>query len=202
MAVIKYKSEDVIPIVASVLSVAMVSFVNYVFKIALEGEFADLKGLVSIDEYDECNSELLSQLDDELTVSLAPCLQDFQDCLESFTNIYALSLEDIFTDERITAMADDIFLSLCYDTIEPNKDRKDAILSLMWFFYAILGVLELLCILIEKEELDLESIEENPDDYYDYLILDRPNSENPDINRLIELGVKLNSYNDLLVGLD
>ncbi|WP_442591167.1 hypothetical protein ACSBL2_08035 [Pedobacter sp. AW31-3R] len=112
MAIVKYSASDLIPITLNILSLSVMTFAEYGFKSALEGELKDIKPLVGTEITDGSAFELLDGLEDEVSKFVIRAIIKIDDYITTFRLMHNIDLEELFEDKRIQMLADDIYFDL------------------------------------------------------------------------------------------
>jgi|GEM_PF-2297331 len=154
MAVTKYAQEDIIPIVIHILSFSTVKFAEYGYKAILEKDMPELLDLDEDDVSADVYFQLLDAAEDEISKAINKCIAHIDATIDTFRIMYALDLDEIYTDERIHEIASQIYSDLYfYADGLIDDDISSAVMELPFtaanaFFY--------LCRLIIHHEIDAE----------------------------------------------
>ena len=195
MANKEYNTKDIGPIVLYVIEVALGGIVLHVFQVALQGRFKDLAHLIKNDTVDEITYALIDMLDDEVSVSYKICIEVLQGCANEIADLYEI---DTLTNKRIINLGE----KFCYHLVRlniPSGCREDALYFLSEYTATTLGILHWLCILITKERIDVDALNNKPDRFsledlehvcYQYVHL-------PAIELILELGRQLDKSNQV-----
>lgn len=154
MSLTKFAPEDIIPVVIHVLSFSAVKFAEYGYLSIVENEIPDLKGMEEEDIDPALYFELLAASDEEISKALLKCIEYIDEAINTLRIMYAIDLDELYSDERIHVIADDLYADLYFhaDYII-DQDVSAAIMELPFtaantFFY--------LCKLILNGEVDVE----------------------------------------------
>jgi len=154
MAVTKFAKEDIIPIVIHILSFSTVKFAEYGYKSVLE---KDMPELLALDEDDVDVSmyfQLLLASDDEISVAINKCIALIDKTIDTFRIMYAIDLEELYTDERIHEMANQIYADLYYYADGLIDDSIST--AVMELPFTAANAFFFLCRLIIHHEIDAE----------------------------------------------
>src|SRR5688572_25951334 len=114
--IVKYKPEDVAPIVMYILGFAQNNLIVLLFGAAVEGPYKDLKGLVDISDVDDETCTLLNMLEDKLTLRCSDLIESLNDAVESMANVNHMDANCDSWDENLRDKAEDIYWSLIFYT--------------------------------------------------------------------------------------
>lgn len=159
MAKKDYNPKDIGPIVLYVIEVALGGIVLHVFQVALQGRFKDLANLIINDTVDEITYALIDMLDDEVSVSYKMCMEVLQDTANELAYLYEI---EALTNRRIINLGE----KFCYHLVRlniPSGCREDALYFLSEYTATTLGILHWLCVLIKKERVDVDALNNKPD---------------------------------------
>lgn len=112
MTLIKYQSSDIVPVALNIMSLSVVTFAEYGFKSALEGELKELKSLVGTEITDGSIFELLDGLEDEISRFVIRSIITIDDYITTFRLMHNIDLEELFEDQRIRTLSDDLYTVL------------------------------------------------------------------------------------------
>ncbi|MBB5634767.1 hypothetical protein HDE68_000652 [Pedobacter cryoconitis] len=159
MAVTKYNSEDIIPIVVHILSFSTMKFAEYGYRSIVENEVTHLKGLDESDITPVMYFELLEASDDEISVAIRDCIAHIDATVDTFCLLYGLDLDVLYSDERIHELACALYFDLCdYTEGVIEEDMEGAITELP---FATANAFFFLCKLVLQEEIDHEFLMED-----------------------------------------
>lgn len=159
MALVKYAAADVIPISLHIMSLSVMTFAEYGFQAALEGELKDLKPLVGTEITDSSALELLGELEDEVSKFVIRAIVKIDDYITTFRLMHNVDLEEIFEDRRILHLADDLYDPLFAHVEELIKE--DTRLALQELPFTVANAFFYLCKLIMHLEIDADKCREN-----------------------------------------
>ena len=154
MAVTKYAREDIIPIVIHILSFSTVKFAEYGYKAIVESEMPDLASLDDEDVTPDMYFGVLDASDDEISKAISQCIDHIDATINTFCIMFAIDLEELYSDERIHEMASQIYSDLYYYADGLVEDNiSSAVMELPFtaanaFFY--------LCRLLIHGQIDAE----------------------------------------------
>jgi len=155
---VKYESEDVVPIVMSVFIYIVDGLITLLYAIALEGPLKDLKEQKADHrQIDEVTCELINLLDDDLTITIADLITSLNEAIGSLERNYLLHPQDIYDNERIQEMADEFYWTVVWFAAEANN-LKEYHGLLSCFLFSIQHILCLLIQLVEGNEMDYDGI--------------------------------------------
>jgi hypothetical protein len=192
MASIKIETEDVMPVVVTVLNYMSTDLTTCMFKIALDNQLSDLKGLVDPEYMDQSMTDLASKLDDPLSLIINEFTGDLMLLYARLAMVHAIDLEETFCDERLTDLAGDLYGCRHFYT-DGMTERNRADLEV--FIYSLPVVVDQLIDLIQTEEYEPEELKL----WVDMLgaHFDRfANSEVPAIRELGALGSSIWEFQD------
>ena len=155
----EYNTKDIGPIVLYVVEVALGGIVLHVFQVALQGRFKDLSNLIINDTVDEVTYALIDLLEDEVSVSYKICIEILQHNATEIANLYEI---EALTNKRIINLGE----KFCYHLVRlniPSGCLEDALYFLSEYTVTTLGILHWLCVLIKKERIDVDSLNNKPD---------------------------------------
>jgi len=154
MAVTKYAQEDIIPIVIHILSFSTVKFAEYGYKAILEKDMPELLDLDEDDVSADVYFQLLDAAEDDISKAINKCIAHIDATIDTFRIMYALDLDELYTEERVHGIASEIYSDLYfYADGLIDDDISAAVMELPFtaanaFFY--------LCRLIIHHEIDAE----------------------------------------------
>jgi len=154
MAVTKYAREDIIPIVIHILSFSTVKFAEYGYKAIVESEMPDLASLDDEDVTPDMYFGVLDASDDEISKAISQCIDHIDATINTFCIMFAIDLEELYSDERIHELASQIYSDLYYYADGLVEDNiSSAVMELPFtaanaFFY--------LCRLLIHGQIDAE----------------------------------------------
>lgn len=154
MAVTKYAKEDIIPIVIHILSFSTVKFAEYGYKAIVETEMPSLASLDDEDVTPDMYFGVLDASDDPISKAIAQCIDHIDATINTLCIMFAIDLEELYSDERIHELASQIYSDLYYYADGLVEDNiSSAVMELPFtaanaFFY--------LCRLIIHGQIDAE----------------------------------------------
>lgn len=154
MAVTKYAQEDIIPIVIHILSFSTVKFAEYGYKAILEKELPDLLELNEDDLTPAIYFELLNSAEDEVSMAVKECIAYIDSTIDTFRIMYAIDIEELYSDERIHALASQLYSDLYYYADGIIEDSISA--AVMELPFTTANAFFFLCRLIIHQEIDAE----------------------------------------------
>jgi hypothetical protein len=190
MATLRYETKDVLPIVLIALNYLSCDLTTSIFKIALDNQFADLKGLVDPEEMDQAMNDMTEKLDDPLSVVLRTFSQQLMDCYSRLAIVHNYDLEELFIDDRLTDLATDIYTARSFYTQGLGDSN---LVNLDVYLYSIPLVIDQLIALINTEEFDEEELK-NWFDLDVYYFEQFQDSDVPAIRELGGLGISTYNY--------
>lgn len=156
---LKYKKEDIIPIVLCMFQLLMFDLVNSVFNFAVQKYYPDLKGLIVADntEPDDSMYLLLRLVKHDQTASvISYYLSLLREHKNQFQNKYGLKTRNAWKNDRILLMARVIY----YSDVSYHKTITDGTVALEKL-NAVVGsihsVIVKMCKLIVFNEVELHS---------------------------------------------
>lgn len=155
MAIVKYATSDLIPITLNILSLSVMTFAEYGFKSALDGELKYLKPLIGTEITDSSAFELLDGLDDEVSRFVIRAIIKIDDYITTFRLMYNIDLEDLFEDKRVQALADDIYFDLF--SFAEGLSRKNMRKAMEELPFTAANAFFYLCRMMIHHEIDVEN---------------------------------------------
>ena len=159
MAVVKYSEKDIIPITLSVMSLSVMTFAEYGFKSALEGELRDLKPLVGTEITDSSAFELLDGLEDDVSKFVIKSIIKIDDYITTFRVMYNVDLETLFEDKRIQKIADNLYDDLFH--YAESLIVRDVRLALEELPLTVANAFFYLCKMMIHHEIDTKNVLED-----------------------------------------
>lgn len=154
MAVTKYAKEDIIPVVIHILSFSTVKFAEYGYKSVIEKDMPELLALGE-DEVDvSMYFQVLLASDDDVSRAINKCIALIDQTIDTFRIMYAIDLEELYTDDRIHEMANQIYADLYYYADGLIDDNISA--AVMELPFTAANAFFFLCRLIIHHEIDAE----------------------------------------------
>lgn len=154
MAVSRYAKEDIIPIVVHILSFSTVKFAEYGYKALMEKEMPELLALDEEDVDPGMHFQVLDASDDEVSKAINKCITLIDGAIDTFRIMYAIDLEELYTDERIRELANLIYSDLYYYADGIIDDNISS--AVMELPFTAANAFFFLCRLIIHQELDAE----------------------------------------------
>lgn len=159
MAVTKYAPEDIIPIVIHILSFSTVKFAEYGYKAILENEMPDLLGMDEDDVTPDLHFQVIDASEDEISKAINKCIAHIDATIDTFRIMYAIDMEELYSDERIHEIASQIYSDLYYYADGLIDDNISS--AVMELPFTAANAFFFLCRLIIHQELDPELSIEN-----------------------------------------
>jgi hypothetical protein len=159
MAVIRYAKEDIIPIVIHILSFSTVKFAEYGYKSVVEKDMPELLALEEDDVEVSMYFQLLLASDDDVSRAINKCIALIDHTIDTFRIMYAIDLEELYTDDRIHEMANQIYADLYYYADGLIDDNISA--AVMELPFTAANAFFFLCRLIIHHEIDAEQSMDN-----------------------------------------
>lgn len=192
MATVKLETNDVMPVIITVLNYMSAHITTSMFKLALEDQFSDLKGLVDPEKMDQAMSDMTGKLDDPLSLILKELSEEIMSLYSRLAMIHNIDLIETFTDERLSALSANVYCSRTFYTDGITPDPK---VSLDVFLYSLPVIVDQLQELVVSKEFD-------PEELKDWINLNRAHFEGfqyatiPVIRDLGELALSIYDYHD------
>ena len=154
MALIRYAEEDIIPIVIHILSFSTVKFAEYGYKSVLEREMPELLTLTDEEADVALYFEIIEASDDGISNAINKCIEYIDTTIDTFRIMYAIDLEELYTDERIHELANQMYSDLYYyaDGLIENNITS----AVMELPFTAANAFFFLCRLIIYKEIDAE----------------------------------------------
>ena len=160
MAIIKYDQEDIIPIVITVLNFCNVDLASYGYRFVIENELPHLKDLIN-DEVDiSLYFQLLETSDHGIPKNVLKGNNLIFDAIDILQIIHGIDLTDLFSDERIRDLSEDLYDNLNGYAFNLNKGN-DLPLIISTSFYDASNAFYFLCQLMLHQELDYDRFEKD-----------------------------------------
>jgi len=205
MAVQHYESKDIMPMVLSVLTIAVFNLTHVAFKVAIEKEFPDIKGLISTDILDQPALEMLETMpENEWSKLISECIHSIENSMTALAFYYDQDWHLEFRKTKPIDMSIDFLKKIGFyrngDEFENHWDELENITRFCsYVFY-------LLCKVIVSGRIDF-------DVYYDGYDIDHArvymedlailaNAEQQDVLVLSNLGFEMLDYYVRLVQLE
>lgn len=154
MAVTKYAQEDIIPIVIHILSFSTVKFAEYGYKEIIENEMPELTTLDDDDITPIMYFEVIEASDDEISTAIKKCIEHIDATINTFCIMFAIDLEEMYTDERIHELASQIYSDLFYYADGLVEDNISS--AIMELPFTAANAFFFLCRLIIHQEINAE----------------------------------------------
>jgi hypothetical protein len=154
MAVTRYAKEDIIPIVIHILSFSTVKFAEYGYKALMEKEMPELLSLDEEDVDPGMHFQVLYASEDEVSKAINKCIGLIDGAIDTFRIMYAIDLEELYTDERIRELANVMYSDLYYYADGIIDDNISS--AVMELPFTAANAFFFLCRLIIHQELDAE----------------------------------------------
>jgi len=159
MAIVKYAKEDIIPVIIHVLSFTTVKFAEYGYKSLMEREMPELLALEEDDVDPSMHFMVLLASEDEISKAINECIACIDATIDTFRIMYGFDLEELYGDERIHQLADQLYFDLYFyadGIIEDNISY-----AVMELPFTAANAFFFLCKLILHQELDAEMSMDN-----------------------------------------
>lgn len=154
MALTRYAKEDIIPIVIHILSFSTVKFAEYGYKSVLEKDMPELLALEDDDVDAAMYFQVLLASDDDISKAINRCIALIDNTIDTFRIMYAIDLEEMYTDQRIHEMANNIYGDL-YNYADGLIDDSIST-AVMELPFTAANAFFFLCRLIINHEIDAE----------------------------------------------
>lgn len=154
MAVTKYAEQDIIPIVIHILSFSAVKFAEYGFKALMEEEMPDLLTMEEEDADAILHFQVLDVSEDEVSQAINKCIALIDATIDTLRIMHGFELEELYMDERISELANDIYSDLYYYADGIIEDNISS--AVMELPFTAANALFFLCKLIIHHEIDAE----------------------------------------------
>jgi hypothetical protein len=154
MAVTRYAEEDIIPIVIHILSFSTVKFAEYGYKSVLEREMPELLALEENDVDVSMYFQVLLASEDDISKAINKCIAFIDATIDTFRIMYAIDLEELYTNDRIHELANQIYSDLYYYADGLIDDSISA--AVMELPFTAANAFFFLCRLIIHHEIDAE----------------------------------------------
>lgn len=189
MAVQYYAREDIQPLVVSVASMTMFYVTHVSFKVAVEKEFPDLKGLISTDVLDRPALEMLETMEEnEWSSLISECILSIQDGISRLSDHYNLDWRKEFKCPRALELSTGFLMKIGFYVDEDNFENHWSELERITRFCSY--VYYMLCRVLLYEQVDF-------DVYYDGYDID---GALPYMEDLVRMGNE-EEYDVVLLGL-
>jgi len=159
MAVTRYAKEDIIPIVIHILSFTTVKFAEYGYKSVLEQDMPELLALEE-DEVDvHMHFQVLLASDDDVSKAINKCIALIDHTIDTFRIMYAIDIEELYNNNRIHALANQMYADLYYYADGLIEDSIS--IAIMELPFTAANAFFFLCRLIIHQEIDAEMSMDN-----------------------------------------
>jgi hypothetical protein len=159
MAVMRYAREDIIPIVIHILSFSTVKFAEYGYKSVLEKDMPELLALAEDDVDVSIYFEVLLASDDDISKAINKCIALIDQTIDTFRIMYAIDLEELYRDDRIYELANQLYADLYYYADGLIEDSIST--AVMELPFTAANAFFFLCRLIIHHEIDAEQSMDN-----------------------------------------
>ncbi|WP_442587771.1 hypothetical protein ACSBL2_17135 [Pedobacter sp. AW31-3R] len=163
MKIVKFKTEDVTPIVAAVLALSGMGMISLIFRIALEGEYDQLKGKFDSFEPTQEMAKLVEELDDEASQLLRKFSKKIYALLSWICKTYHIHLEKLLESTEYTATVHEIFYTYTIFTREETggEDTGYAVTlnDMMLYLYSLRGLYSAMYAFLETGKITMETDE-------------------------------------------
>lgn len=162
---VKYKTENIIPLVAGILGYSSLVLIGQHFKLAQEGVYANLKGVMSTNDITDEVHGLLERLDDECSLILMDSKEKIGSCLDAIRRLHHIKLQDFLDSPEFTVDIYDVFYSLTSIPLYAEGEEEFAgeqfgIADITYYMASLRGLYSRLCNLLLTGEIDLETEED------------------------------------------
>lgn len=154
MGLTKYAEKDIIPIVIHVLSFTAVKFAEYGYKALMEEEMPELLALDEDDVDPIMHFQVLDASEDEISQAINKCIQLIDGTIDTFRIMYGIDLEELYTDERIGELANQLYADLYFYADGIIEDNISS--AVMELPFTAANALFFLCKLIIHHEIDAD----------------------------------------------
>ncbi|SEA41403.1 hypothetical protein [Pedobacter hartonius] len=205
MAVQHYESKDIMPMVLSVLTIAVFNLTHVAFKVAIEKEFPDIKGLISTDILDKPALEMLETMpENEWSKLISECIHSIENSITTLAFYYDQDWHQEFKKTKPIDMSIDFLKKIGFyrndDEFENHWDELENITRFCsYVFY-------LLCKIILSGRIDFDVYYEGYDIDFARLYMEDlavlANGNQQDVLVLSNLGFEMLDYYVRLVQLE
>ena len=154
MALKKYAEEDIIPIVINVLSFTAVKFAEYGFKALMQEDMPEILEMADDDVGALMYFQVLDVAEDNVSQAINKCISLIDRTIDTFRIMDAIELEEMYADDRIGEMANEIYADLYFYADGIIEDNIQS--AVMELPFTAGNALFFLCKLILHRELDAE----------------------------------------------
>ena len=144
MALIQCAKADLMLVVIVMLRLIEEDYIRWAMKMAIDHEFQDLKGLINVNHIDASDVELLNSSGDKKIGIILAYATKLQVTADSYTNLFLIDKNELYTDQRIIDLAEDIYFSVIYDN-EIHEGLEEDFNS---YLYEAMQILYYLCQLV------------------------------------------------------
>jgi hypothetical protein len=115
MEITKYKKENLIPLAYLVLNMTADAYIRKAFKILVQLDYPDLKGLVSTDVIDASSLEFLTEITDEPLRSVGDSVGWLLQTANSLASSHNLDVKSILQNEQLKSEANLLYENIILD---------------------------------------------------------------------------------------
>ena len=159
MKITTYEEKDIFPIIIAVLGICTTNFLCNIFKVIVDRDYPDLKGLVHTEKLDEASLSLINNVEAKWFHIVKPCIYALENTCISLANLYGVDEEAIGDDEEILDMAMEFLSHIIIDNfprfhneIEENtQEEEDFDDHTRQFSMSLIAVVNFLCKLITNK---------------------------------------------------
>jgi hypothetical protein len=160
MKMITYDENDILPITIVTLNICLQFYIINAFKLVVDRECPDLKGLVSTDTIDESILDVFECVDNEWFDIMTDSMAAINNTLYSLANINGLDLQALVDDIRIDDLAQDLYDNIVIDVFlfdgEEPTDLQNLADDMTLYTFSLLGLVHCLFELTISRSYDEE----------------------------------------------
>lgn len=154
--IVKYKSEQIVPIVVGLLEEVVVSFLFHGYYLALQKELKDWEPYLPKDEIDKQIITLLDDIDEESHRIIRYCLIRVAKCRDMLINLYPGVAITAFQNDEVLKLRAAISCNL-FAVDKPGKTYRICFSRLQKYVFSLSDFLHWTAQLVLHEELDLNA---------------------------------------------
>lgn len=168
MKTITYDAEDILPLTLNVLNKCVNSYACNAYKLVVDREYPDLKGMVVTDRLDDVAIELLDCVQTIWFEIITDSIAALNKTMESLANINGLDVQTVVDDLRIDELATDFYCGIIMDRFprddeEPDEDEdddeeEDLVANLQWYTFSMIAVISCLYDLTIRRFHDVDKV--------------------------------------------
>lgn len=202
MAVKKYAEQDIVPIVIHLLSFSAVKFAEYGFKALMEEDMPEILKMADDDVDAIMYFQVLDASEDDISTAVNKCIALIDGTIDTFRIMYGLDLEELYSDERIGELANEIYSDLYFYADGIIEDNISS--AVMELPFTAANAFFFLCKLIISHEIDAEMAMDEGfygTGWQEYEFMDVSNNKVAVVYDLIEEILKMNiEISDIYAG--